>query len=128
MRMEVGEVLQAGDEELARHRWLSLQPETQQYRRLDLARIGRRERNVQQVAVDKTCVQPIVAQQVAPVGHRAGDASIDDRIVCRCRLEDICLGNGNGRNPTKIGRASCRERVCKYVYISVVDVSIKKKK
>src|SRR3546814_18308445 len=27
-----------------------------------------------------------------------------------------------------IGRASCRERVCKYVYISVVAVSLKKKK
>src|SRR3546814_18202618 len=28
----------------------------------------------------------------------------------------------------KIGRASCRERVCKYVSISVVAVSLKKKK
>src|SRR3546814_16302117 len=28
---------------------------------------------------------------------------------------------------TKIGRASCRERVCRYVYISVGDVSLKKK-
>src|SRR3546814_14773277 len=28
----------------------------------------------------------------------------------------------------KIGRASCRERVCQYVYISVVAVSLKKKK
>src|SRR3546814_13434403 len=28
----------------------------------------------------------------------------------------------------QIGRASCRERVCQYVYISVVDVSLKKKK
>src|SRR3546814_19672027 len=27
----------------------------------------------------------------------------------------------------KIGRASCRERVCQYVYISVVAVSLKKK-
>src|SRR3546814_19509040 len=27
----------------------------------------------------------------------------------------------------QFGRASCRERVCKYVFISVVDVSIKKK-
>src|SRR3546814_14523860 len=26
----------------------------------------------------------------------------------------------------QIGRASCRERVCKYVYISVVGVSLKK--
>src|SRR3546814_17821879 len=28
----------------------------------------------------------------------------------------------------KIGRASCRERVCQYVYISVVAVSLNKKK
>src|SRR3546814_18013564 len=28
----------------------------------------------------------------------------------------------------KIGRASCRERVCQYVYISVVTASLKKKK
>src|SRR3546814_20807315 len=28
----------------------------------------------------------------------------------------------------EIGRASCRERVCKYVEMSVVDVSLKKKK
>src|SRR3546814_15121684 len=28
----------------------------------------------------------------------------------------------------KIGRASCRERVCQYVWISVVAVSLKKKK
>src|SRR3546814_11364426 len=27
----------------------------------------------------------------------------------------------------KIGRASCRERVCQYVYLSVVAVSLKKK-
>src|SRR3546814_12993538 len=29
---------------------------------------------------------------------------------------------------TEIGRASCRERVCQYVYILVVAVSLKKKK
>src|SRR3546814_6421805 len=34
MRMAVGEVLQAGEEELARPRWTPLQPETQQFRRL----------------------------------------------------------------------------------------------
>src|SRR3546814_17126412 len=28
----------------------------------------------------------------------------------------------------EIGRASCRERVCRYVEIAVVDVSLKKKK
>src|SRR3546814_11850893 len=31
-------------------------------------------------------------------------------------------------NGIEIGRASCRERVCKYVSISVVAVSLKKKK
>src|SRR3546814_12095227 len=30
--------------------------------------------------------------------------------------------------PQEIGRASCRERVCQYVSISVVAVSLKKKK
>src|SRR3546814_17640088 len=29
---------------------------------------------------------------------------------------------------SEIGRASCRERVCQYVYISVVDVTSKEKK
>src|SRR3546814_16701836 len=29
--------------------------------------------------------------------------------------------------PVEIGRASCRERVCQYVWISVVAVSLKKK-
>src|SRR3546814_13233166 len=32
------------------------------------------------------------------------------------------------RGENQIGRASCRERVCQYVYISVVGVSLKKKK
>src|SRR3546814_20845759 len=31
------------------------------------------------------------------------------------------------RRRPEIGRASCRERVCQYVSISVVDVSLKKK-
>src|SRR3546814_15989913 len=31
------------------------------------------------------------------------------------------------RTSQEIGRASCRERVCQYVYISVVAVSLKKK-
>src|SRR3546814_20623138 len=33
-----------------------------------------------------------------------------------------------GVDEQQIGRASCRERVCQYVSISVVDVSLKKKK
>src|SRR3546814_12680736 len=33
-----------------------------------------------------------------------------------------------GEDDGQIGRASCRERVCQYVSIPVVDVSFKKKK
>src|SRR3546814_17316244 len=33
-----------------------------------------------------------------------------------------------GKNSTEIGRASCRERVCKYVEITVVAGKVKKKK
>src|SRR3546814_11616505 len=38
----------------------------------------------------------------------------------------LCLPSWFGRC-TEIGRASCRGRVCQYVYISVVAVSLKKK-
>src|SRR3546814_13753398 len=34
----------------------------------------------------------------------------------------------NNKTANKIGRASCRERVCEYVSFSVVAVSLKKKK
>src|SRR3546814_20179163 len=51
-------------------------------------------------------------------------------------LRDIATGCGPTRSADrllstilgKIGRASCRERVCQYVSISVVDVSLKKQK
>src|SRR3546814_11347820 len=35
---------------------------------------------------------------------------------------------GTALGSAQIGRASCRERVCQYVYISVVALSLKKKK
>src|SRR3546814_13932448 len=42
---------------------------------------------------------------------------------------DLSFGLVNRYAPSlKIGRASCRERVCQYVYISVVAVSLKKNK
>src|SRR3546814_20459291 len=53
-------------------------------------------------------------------------------------LEEICVERvkflreaerrGDFDQVFEIGRASCRERVCQYVSISVVDVSLKKKK
>src|SRR3546814_20631450 len=36
--------------------------------------------------------------------------------------------DGVDRLPSKTGRASCRKRVCQYVQISVVAVSLKKKR
>src|SRR3546814_20442826 len=38
------------------------------------------------------------------------------------------LAGGVGAETWKIGRASCRERVCQYVYISVVAVALNKNK
>src|SRR3546814_19837195 len=37
------------------------------------------------------------------------------------------IATAPGRDGLEIGRASCRDRVCKYVSISVVGVSIQKK-
>src|SRR3546814_15123871 len=44
-----------------------------------------------------------------------------------CSASEIVAMILNGRLPREIGRASCRERVCQYVSISVVGVSLKKK-
>src|SRR3546814_18490413 len=38
----------------------------------------------------------------------------------------MVFSTGYQANLGKIGRASCRERVCQYVYISVVAVTLKK--
>src|SRR3546814_20753560 len=43
-------------------------------------------------------------------------------------LPDVSVLTAPLKNLAKIGRASCRERVCQYVSISVVAVSLKKKK
>src|SRR3546814_16232668 len=44
--------------------------------------------------------------------------------LMRLLREDSAAGDETGR---QIGRASCRERVCQYVYISGADVDLKKK-
>src|SRR3546814_14276254 len=46
----------------------------------------------------------------------------------RSRQEVWHKGGTSGTVQKEIGRASCRERVCQYVSISVVAVSLKKKK
>src|SRR3546814_15372189 len=67
----------------------------------------------------------------APVGtpfadySGAGDPVIDISITPN---RQDCMGvRGIARDLAEIGRASCRERVCQYVSISVVAVSLKKK-
>src|SRR3546814_15610511 len=65
-----------------------------------------------------------------------GDGRIDAQLRLLCYYGDILHRYSRQRrlphwaDPvsliTDIGRASCRERVCQYVYISVVAVSLKK--
>src|SRR3546814_14341187 len=40
-------------------------------------------------------------------------------------LHDLVGGGGGGDNSIQIGLASCRERVCQYVSVSVVAVTLK---
>src|SRR3546814_16114484 len=61
-------------------------------------------------------------------------ALLNEELGCRLLLKAECLqrtGSFKFRaatpRPREIGRASCRERVCQYVSISVVAVSLKKK-
>src|SRR3546814_17681730 len=64
------------------------------------------------------------AHVVFVTAGRVGMADdMNDRLVIA--LENA--GNLRVRIQRKIGRASCRERVCQYVSISVVAVSLKKK-
>src|SRR3546814_15042109 len=93
----------------------------------------------------QTCALPICAQGAEAAagarrdGSKAGRPSRQDRTDRRgggFHPGRGCAGaGGSGRegrrgDPAKpqIGRASCRERVCQYVSISVVGVSLKKKK
>src|SRR3546814_18538713 len=55
----------------------------------------------------------------AAVGQNLGDGVLRSRAFLRF------IGFAEG---AEIGRASCRERVCQYVYISVLAVSLKKTK
>src|SRR3546814_11990327 len=45
----------------------------------------------------------------------------------RQRIPFVVPVADHGRTVDQIGRASCRERVCQYVWISGVDVTVKKK-
>src|SRR3546814_20017342 len=73
-------------------------------------------------------------QRYFALHHPFTAPSIDDVADLRANARDavsrgydmVLNGNEIGGG-SKIGRASCRERVCQYVSISVVAVSLKKK-
>src|SRR3546814_20317173 len=58
--------------------------------------------------------------------HQRGEFGAEARGACRF-VDDQAAAGLFHRRLDQIGRASCRERVCQYVYISVVAVSLKKK-
>src|SRR3546814_14082566 len=61
-------------------------------------------------------------------GHGVGLSLWERPIISkRYRGQNQPLREGMVFALEKIGRASCRERVCQYVYISVVAVAFKKK-
>src|SRR3546814_14040685 len=49
-------------------------------------------------------------------------------VLCNIQVDVESLSVAQRNGGLKIGRASCRERVCQYVSILVVAVSLKKKK
>src|SRR3546814_18401753 len=62
-----------------------------------------------------------------PLGQiMGGGLSFQGRVHRQHDLVDPARGDASDKG--EIGRASCRERVCQYVSISVVAVSLKKKR
>src|SRR3546814_14980555 len=84
-----------------------------------------REPNDGQVATEAQ-----IARQVRQVGdlrvHHKRSCHLDAREVDTVTPVVDAIAHPLVR--LEIGRASCRERVCQYVYISLVAVSLKKKK
>src|SRR3546814_18583161 len=69
--------------------------------------------------------QPLRPGTVVARGPAREDCLVaDERLERRHARQDHCLRP----NTREIGSASCRERVCQYVEISVVDGALKKKK
>src|SRR3546814_12927196 len=78
----------------------------------------------------------VCSSDLHAIGALDGSGELAQRLTHQASLQarqgiahfafDFGLGNQSGHR-VEIGRASCRERVCQYVYISVVAVSLKKK-
>src|SRR3546814_17345718 len=76
------------------------------------------------------CSSDLYTVELAPLqSYDAGQVRIVHQTPIRPpRWIDICLASGEcSVAGQKIGRASCRDRVCQYVYISVVAVSFNTK-
>src|SRR3546814_20607933 len=73
----------------------------------------------------------VCSSDLLGIQHQCAVADIaGDRAEHRQRVERQGAGPPDGtagRWPQEIGRESCRERGCQYVWLSVVDVSLKKK-
>src|SRR3546814_13668592 len=83
------------------------------------------QRRPRPVAVAGQPARPDRTAQRRGEGLGDGDQSVDGRMdVVVVPAERGAERVGGVRH--QIGRASCRERVCPYVYISVVAVSLKK--
>src|SRR3546814_20587035 len=73
--------------------------------------------------------EPLVGQVATPQRHRPIAVAFKARaqVEQRMRLLPEQFGVGSVHVVCEIGRASCRERVCQYVSISVVSVTLTKK-
>src|SRR3546814_12695842 len=80
---------------------------------------------------NSTCAPPRTEQAAGDGGNGVGVVPDAHRRVQRVlevqARESMCSRIQFGNRRPEIGRASCRERVCQYVSISVVAVSLKKK-
>src|SRR3546814_16022975 len=75
----------------------------------------------------QTCALPISG--FSEIATRDLDSTpLDPKGPTHRVTSNISLHGRLSEEGKKIGRASCRERVCQYVYISVVVVSLKKQK
>src|SRR3546814_19177731 len=66
------------------------------------------------------------ARRMAGNAWSAVTRNLSERIVLRSDRDKCSPLNGRIARLLEIGRESCRERVCQYVLISGVDVSLKK--
>src|SRR3546814_19937823 len=78
-------------------------------------------------AVVEQCVDGYLQHALFVAHDDVRRAQLDQPLETIVAVDDAAQEVVEVRGREEIGRASCRERVCQYVSISVVDVSLKKK-